>query len=115
VPTYQYRCTECSELTEAVQGFHDDPLTVCPHCSGALRKLFTPAAVVFKGSGFYKTDSRSGSSKSSTPAATPAPATSTATGSSETTAPSAPAADAAPSTPAPAAPSTGGDSGGKVA
>ena len=61
VPTYQYRCTECGEELEAVQKFSDDPLTVCPACQGSLRKVFTPVGIVFKGSGFYRNDSRKGS------------------------------------------------------
>jgi putative FmdB family regulatory protein len=61
VPTYQYACTECGEQLEKVQKFSDDPLTVCPSCSGRLRKVFSPVGIVFKGSGFYRTDSRSGS------------------------------------------------------
>jgi putative FmdB family regulatory protein len=60
VPTYQYACTECGERLEKVQKFSDDPLTVCPACSGRLRKVFSPVGIVFKGSGFYRTDSRSG-------------------------------------------------------
>lgn len=68
MPTYQYQCTECDEGLEAVQKFSDDPLTVCPHCSGRLRKVFSAVGVVFKGSGFYRTDSRS-SSSSTAPAA----------------------------------------------
>jgi len=58
MPTYQYACTECGERLEVVQKFTDDALTVCPVCEGRLRKLFSPVGVVFKGSGFYKTDSR---------------------------------------------------------
>jgi putative FmdB family regulatory protein len=61
VPTYQYRCTECGEDLEVVQKFSDEPLTVCPACQGALRKVFSPVGIVFKGSGFYRTDSRNGS------------------------------------------------------
>ncbi|MFG1809084.1 FmdB family zinc ribbon protein [Streptomyces sp. NPDC049040] len=68
MPTYQYQCTECGEGLEAVQKFSDDALTVCPNCSGRLRKVFSAVGVVFKGSGFYRTDSR-GSSSSSAPAA----------------------------------------------
>jgi putative FmdB family regulatory protein len=68
VPTYQYQCTECGEALEAVQKFSDDALTECPNCSGRLRKVFSAVGVVFKGSGFYRTDSR-GSSSSSAPAA----------------------------------------------
>ena len=62
MPTYQYTCTDCGEQVEAVQKFSDDPLTVCPHCGGKLRKVFSPVGIVFKGSGFYRTDSRNGSS-----------------------------------------------------
>ncbi|MFD0808280.1 FmdB family zinc ribbon protein [Nocardioides caeni] len=62
MPTYQYQCTECGHAFEQVQSFSDDALTVCPECSGRLRKLFNSVGVVFKGSGFYKTDSRSSSS-----------------------------------------------------
>jgi putative FmdB family regulatory protein len=58
VPTYQYACTECGEQLEVVQRFTDDALTECPACSGRLRKVFSPVGVVFKGSGFYRTDSR---------------------------------------------------------
>lgn len=61
VPTYQYACTACDERLEVVQKFTDDPLTVCPACDGRLRKLFSAVGIVFKGSGFYRTDSRNGS------------------------------------------------------
>jgi putative FmdB family regulatory protein len=61
VPTYQYTCTECGEPVEAVQKFTDTPLTVCAACGGRLRKVFSPVGIVFKGSGFYRTDSRNGS------------------------------------------------------
>ncbi|WP_329242615.1 FmdB family transcriptional regulator [Actinoallomurus sp. NBC_01490] len=61
MPTYQYACTECGEPLEVVQKFTDDALTECPACGGRLRKIFSPAAIVFRGSGFYRTDSRSGS------------------------------------------------------
>ncbi|MFI6583542.1 FmdB family zinc ribbon protein [Embleya sp. NPDC050493] len=67
MPTYQYQCTACGEGLEAVQKFTDDALTECPACQGRLRKVFSAVGVVFKGSGFYRTDSR-GSSTSSTPA-----------------------------------------------
>ncbi|MEC4613475.1 FmdB family zinc ribbon protein [Tsukamurella tyrosinosolvens] len=59
MPTYSYQCKECGEAFDAVQSFSDDPLTVCPNCGGPLRKLFNSVGVVFKGSGFYRTDSRS--------------------------------------------------------
>ncbi|HEY1004169.1 MAG TPA: FmdB family zinc ribbon protein [Streptosporangiaceae bacterium] len=67
MPTYQYTCTECGEPLETVQKFSDEPLTVCPACGGRLRKVFSPVGIVFKGSGFYRTDSRK--------SATAAPAT----------------------------------------
>ncbi|WP_348650508.1 FmdB family zinc ribbon protein [Catellatospora sp. KI3] len=64
MPTYQYACTACGHQLEAVQSFADEPLTQCPTCEGTLRKLFSSVGVVFKGSGFYRTDSRGGSSGS---------------------------------------------------
>src|SRR5689334_22841191 len=64
MPTYEYRCRSCGEHLEVVQSFKDDPLTVCPSCDGELRKVFSPIGIAFKGSGFYKTDNRSGSKKS---------------------------------------------------
>ncbi|MEV3919773.1 FmdB family zinc ribbon protein [Actinomadura coerulea] len=67
MPTYQYVCTECGEPLEVVQKFSDDALTECPACTGRLRKVFSAAGIIFKGSGFYRTDSR-GSSKSSSTA-----------------------------------------------
>ncbi|WJV48159.1 FmdB family zinc ribbon protein [Streptomyces flavofungini] len=69
MPTYQYQCTECGEGLEAVQKFTDDALTVCPNCDGRLKKVFSAVGIVFKGSGFYRNDSR-GSSSSSSPAST---------------------------------------------
>jgi putative FmdB family regulatory protein len=64
VPTYSYACTECGDRFDAVQAFTDDALTSCDKCSGRLRKLFNSVGVVFKGSGFYRTDSREGGKKS---------------------------------------------------
>ena len=64
MPTYQYVCTECGDQVEAVQKFTDDPLTMHDACGGRLRKVFSPVGIVFKGSGFYRTDSRKGSSAS---------------------------------------------------
>ena len=61
MPTYQYTCTDCGEPVEALQKFTDEPLTVCAACGGRLRKVFSPVGIVFKGSGFYRTDSRNGS------------------------------------------------------
>lgn len=64
MPTYTYACTDCGHRFDTVQSFSDDALTTCPECNGKLRKVFSPVGVVFKGGGFYRTDSRSGSSSS---------------------------------------------------
>jgi len=98
VPTYSYACTACDNKFDIVQSFSDASLTECPECSGKLRKLFNSVGIVFKGSGFYRTDSRSGStasesaksdSKSSTsesaPAASSSSSSSTSTSSASTT------------------------------
>ncbi|KQP77328.1 FmdB family transcriptional regulator [Aeromicrobium sp. Leaf289] len=96
MPTYQYQCTDCGEALEVHQSFTDDALTECPACQGRLRKVFNAVGVVFKGSGFYRNDSRGtttssdSSSSSSTPAskdsggAKEKTATSSATSSSST-------------------------------
>jgi len=68
VPTYQYACTACEHGFEAVQKFSDDALTECPQCEGRLRKVFSAVGVVFKGSGFYRTDSRGKSASADAPA-----------------------------------------------
>lgn len=98
MPTYQYRCTSCGNELEAVQKFSDPALTVCPECEGELRKVFSAVGVVFKGSGFYRTDSRKSSSlpasaskseqksDSASPAKTETTSTSTAKPSASTTA-----------------------------
>lgn len=65
MPTYEYRCRTCGHQFEVQQSFSDDPLTTCEECQGELRKVFAPVGITFKGSGFYKTDNRSGSSKGS--------------------------------------------------
>jgi len=84
VPTYQYVCTECGGQVEAVQKFTDDPLTEHEVCGGRLRKVFSPVGIVFKGSGFYRTDSRKGSSASSPASSSASSATSSdSSGSSE--------------------------------
>lgn len=70
MPTYEYRCVKCSKHTEVVQSFAEDPLTVCPSCGGALKKVFGSIGVVFKGSGFYKTDNRRSTSAGSRSGAT---------------------------------------------
>jgi len=91
VPTYQYACTECGDRSEVVQRFTDDPLTVCSACGGKLRKIFSPVGIVFKGSGFYRTDSRNGSS------AVPASKDSAASGSNGSSESSSSGSDAAKS------------------
>jgi len=68
VPTYSYACTQCDNRFDIVQSFTDEALSVCSECSGKLRKLFNSVGIVFKGSGFYRTDSRGGSSTASEPA-----------------------------------------------
>ena len=90
MPTYSYACTECGNRFDVVQAFTDDALTTCEQCSGRLRKLFNSVGVVFKGSGFYSTDSRestksptNGSAKSSSPSATNGSSSSDKSGSSE--------------------------------
>lgn len=82
MPTYQYRCTECGSELDVVQKFTDAPLTECPECEGTLRKVYSAVGVVFKGSGFYATDSRS---QGKTNAAKPAAGKSGETKSTETT------------------------------
>lgn len=84
MPTYQYSCTDCGHFFEAVQSFSDDSLTVCPECEGKLRKVFNAVGVVFKGSGFYRNDSR-GSTTSTSPAVPAAAASSSDSGSSTKT------------------------------
>ena len=81
MPTYQYSCTECGHFFEIFQSFSDDSLSVCPECEGRLRKVFNAVGVVFKGSGFYRNDSRT-DGKSTGGGATPkAPATADSSGS----------------------------------
>jgi putative FmdB family regulatory protein len=74
MPTYEYECQNCHQRVEAVQKFSDVPLSVCESCGGELRKVFSGVGIVFKGSGFYKTDSRGSSSASTPPAAAAPPA-----------------------------------------
>ncbi|WP_274915231.1 FmdB family zinc ribbon protein [Streptomyces sp. WZ-12] len=81
MPTYQYQCTACGEGLEAVQKFTDDALTECPSCSGRLKKVFSAVGIVFKGSGFYRNDSR-GSSSSSSPASSSSSSSASSNGSS---------------------------------
>jgi putative FmdB family regulatory protein len=75
VPTYQYQCTQCGAALEVIQSFSDDALTECPECAGRLRKVFNAVGIVFKGSGFYRNDSRSTSTSSDSPKSEPTPAT----------------------------------------
>lgn len=82
MPTYQYQCTECGEGLEAVQKFTDDALTECPSCGGRLKKVFSAVGIVFKGSGFYRNDSR-GSTSSSSPASKPSSSSSSSSSSSD--------------------------------
>jgi putative FmdB family regulatory protein len=72
MPTYEYECQACHQRIEAVQRFTDPALTVCEHCGGQLRKVFSAVGVVFKGSGFYKTDSRGADTSSKPTSTTPA-------------------------------------------
>ncbi|WP_344361220.1 FmdB family zinc ribbon protein [Streptomyces gobitricini] len=102
MPTYQYQCTECGEGLEAVQKFTDDALTECPSCQGRLKKVFSAVGIVFKGSGFYRNDSR-GASSSSSPASKSSSSGSTsssdsASGSSSSSSSSSASSDSKPAT-----------------
>jgi len=98
MPTYQYACTECGHQFEQVQSFSEDALTECPACTGKLRKLYNAVGVVFKGSGFYRTDSRS-SSSASEPAASSS-SSSSSSDSSSTSSSSSTSTTSSSSTPA---------------
>ena len=74
LPTYEYRCKSCDQNFDVVQSFHDDPLTACPTCGAPVRKVFGNVGIVFKGSGFYKNDSRNGSSAKPSEGGASAPA-----------------------------------------
>jgi putative FmdB family regulatory protein len=103
MPTYEYRCRDCGEDLEVVQAFTDDPLTECPTCGGSLRKIFGNVGITFKGSGFYKTDSRkSSSSKAKSDSSSEKSDKSSDSSSSDSS--SSDSSSASPSTP------TGGDS-----
>ena len=95
MPTYEYRCDNCAKNFDVVQSFHDEPLTACPTCGKPVKKVFGSVGIVFKGSGFYKTDSRSGGSSSRPAESTPAAASSGDGGGSgsESSAPAASTAD----------------------
>ncbi|MBO7937875.1 MULTISPECIES: FmdB family zinc ribbon protein [Streptomyces] len=113
MPTYQYQCTECGEGLEAVQKFTDDALTECPACHGRLKKVFSAVGIVFKGSGFYRNDSR-GSSSSSSPASS-ASKSSTSTSDSSTSASSASSASSSSTSSAGSKSSSAGTSAGTSA
>jgi putative FmdB family regulatory protein len=104
VPTYQYQCTECGQPLEVQQSFTDDALTVCPNCGGRLRKVFNAVGVVFKGSGFYRNDSRQ-----TTSSGEPATASSKESGTKES-ATTAKSSDSSSTPSSPAAKKTGSDS-----
>jgi len=98
MPTYEYECEQCHERVEAVQKFTDPTLSVCPLCGGELRKIFSAVGIVFKGSGFYKNDSRG-----SKPKTTTTPSSSSDTAAASTPAPAStvtPSTSPSPSTPA---------------
>ncbi|MHC5907439.1 FmdB family zinc ribbon protein [Streptomyces sp. S6] len=97
MPTYQYQCTECGEGLEAVQKFTDDALTECPSCGGRLKKVFSAVGIVFKGSGFYRNDSRGSSSSSSPATASSKSASSSASSDSKPSSDAKPASDSKPS------------------
>lgn len=104
MPTYSYACTECDNRFDAVQAFTDDALTACPECSGRLRKLFNSVGVVFKGSGFYRTDSREASkssvkSDSSSSSSSSEKTSSSSDSSSSSSTPSTPSSSSSTSTP----------------
>lgn len=123
MPTYQYVCTECGGQLEAVQKFTDEPLTVHEDCGGRLRKVFSPVGIVFKGSGFYRTDSRgSGSSGGSTSSSSSSKeggskesGSSSSADSSSSAAKSGDSSSPSPSTAGSASSSSGSSSGEKVA
>jgi putative FmdB family regulatory protein len=84
MPTYQYACTECGHAFEQFQSFSDDALTECPACTGRLRKVFNAVGVVFKGSGFYRTDSRGSEKAASTSGSSDSSSTTSSTSSTST-------------------------------
>jgi putative FmdB family regulatory protein len=108
VPTYSYACTECGHTLDAVQAFTEDALTTCPQCTGRLRKLFNSVGVVFKGSGFYRNDSReaakSSSANDSGSSAVQSGGDKTGSGKSDSTKSDSPKSDSSKSGSTPAAP-----------
>ena len=112
MPTYAYACKDCGHQFDAVQSFSDDALTECPQCQGALRKLFNSVGVVFKGSGFYRTDSRSGSSSSDGAKASSSSSDSSATSSSASSSSGSTSAASASSSASPASSSSAASTSG---
>lgn len=108
MPTYAYACTECGHAFDIHQSFSDAALTECPSCGGRLRKVFSSVGVVFKGSGFYRNDSRSTTTSSTSASAS----SSTTTASSSTSSPSTPAPSGGAAAPAAASASTASSSSG---
>lgn len=111
MPTYQYQCTDCGEALEIHQSFSDDALTVCPTCEGRLRKVFNAVGVVFKGSGFYRNDSRGADPKGSSTTtkdsgSKDASSTSSTTTASKDSGSSRPKSDSSTSKPSPGSSST---------
>ncbi|MGW7490558.1 FmdB family zinc ribbon protein [Streptomyces sp. NPDC054786] len=112
MPTYQYQCTECGEGLEAVQKFTDDALTECPGCNGRLKKVFSAVGIVFKGSGFYRNDSRGSSSSSSPSKNASASGTSSSSDSSSSSSGSSSSGGSDTKSSAPAAASSSGSTSG---
>ena len=110
MPTYQYACTECGDQLEAVQSFSDPALTECPACGGRLRKVFSSVGVVFKGSGFYRNDSRAAASGDKANA-DKANGGSSATESTKSEKPAASSSDSSSSTSSSSAPAAGSSAG----
>ena len=108
MPTYAYRCTQCGHAFDIYQSFTDDALTVCPECAGVLRKVLSPVGVVFKGSGFYRTDSR-GTNTASTAAAKESTSSSSSSTSTSGSSTSGSSTSSSPSTSS-SAPSSSGTS-----
>lgn len=114
MPTYQYVCTECGGQLEAVQKFTDEPLTVHEDCGGRLRKVFSPVGIVFKGSGFYRTDSRGNGSSGAVSSSNGNGSSPASSSSSDSSSPK-PASDSSASSSPASSASSSGASGEKVA
>jgi putative FmdB family regulatory protein len=115
VPKYQYQCKDCGEALEVQQSFTDDALTVCPSCGGDLRKVFNAVGVVFKGSGFYKTDSRSGSSSGGSSSSSSTSSSSSSSSGDSSSSTSSSSSDSTSSKPAKPSTSTSGSGSGSAA